>query len=299
MIATLACSEKDAADSGGNPSLDGGAGDGSVIQGCNDDPRTRPPNGVCLERVTGTVVDGDGNPVSGLSMSVCGPICWYGESDSTGAFDVAVNSHVIAEDYSTLPHGRPNRTSFYYQLPSSAEGSTAVGELRVLDLPATGPSLVVKSDKQGTPAQTATSGPATLNVPDGVSVKLDVEDVALGAEGKQFRALAIPAQHREHFAPGQSFSALYAFTPYETAFVEGTTTTAALVQLELDNEAGLPADSSVEFLALGSYLFPTWVPPARFQVVATGKVSADGAKLVMDAGEGISYLTWVGVRPAQ
>lgn len=278
----------------------GDAGVDGQLGGCNDDPSTRPPGGVCLEHVSGKVVDSTGSPVMGLIVSVCGPVCYYGESDATGGFDVAVQAHLIAKDYSTLPHGRPDRTSFYYQLPSNAKDSIDVGELRVLELPPTGPALVVKSDKQGAPAQTVTSGAVTLNVLDGTSVKLDVEDVALQAEGHMFRALTIPAEHRDHFAsPTLGLVSLYAFTPFEAAFVDAATSDSALVQLEIDNEAALPADSSVEFLGLGSYLFPTFVAPAQFAVVATGKVSSDGTKLVMDSGQGIRYLTWLGVRAAQ
>jgi hypothetical protein len=296
-------SEAADANGGGNGgsggSADAATGGTAGQGGCIDDPRFRPPGGVCLEHVSGTVVDGTGAPVPALSVSVCGAVCYYGESDATGAFDVEVRAHVIPKDYSTLPHGRPDRTSFYYQLPLDAQDSIAVGELRVLDLPPTGPSLVVKSDKLGAPAQTATSGAVTLHVLDGVSVKLDVEDIAVGADGKMFRALTIPEAQRDHFAPAAlGLVALYAFTPFEVAFVDATTSDSALVQLEIDNEAALPANSPVEFLGLGSYLFPAWVPPAEFQVVATGTVSADGQKLVMDTGQGIPYLTWLGVRPA-
>jgi hypothetical protein len=150
----------------------------------------------------------------------------------------------------------------------------------------------VKSDKAGAPAQNVTSGAVTLDVADGVSVKLDVEDVALKEEGKLFRALTIPAEHRDHFVPASvGLVALYAFTPFETSFVDATTSDPVLARVELDNEAALPAGSKVEFLGLGSYLFPTWVPPAEFQVVATGTVSTDGTKLQMDAGEGIRHLT--------
>jgi hypothetical protein len=304
VLCFFGCGNDDkASDANGGGGTAGAAadagGDAFGQGGCNDDPRFRPPGGVCLEHVSGTVVDGTGAPVPSLSVSVCGPVCYYGESDATGAFDVEVLAHVIPKDYSTLPHGRPNRTSFYYQLPLDAAGSIAVGELRILDLPPTGPSLIVKSDKQGAPLQTVTSGAITLTVPDGVSVKIDVEDIALGAEGKMFRALAIPADQRDHFAPpALGLVALYALTPFEVAFVDAATSDPALVQLEFDNEAALPADSKVEFLGLGSYLFPTWVPPAEFQVVATGTVSADGQKLVMGAGEGVPHLTWLGVRPA-
>jgi hypothetical protein len=249
--------------------------------------------------VSGTISDGDGAPVTDFNVSVCGPVCYASVTDTNGAFTVDVRAHIIPKDYSTLPHGRPTRTSFYYQLPAAAIGNIDVGALRVLDLPTTGPTLVVKTDDAGAPAQEVTSNAATLTVAAGVLVKLDVEDVALGAEGKLFRALTIPAEHREHFAPASlGFVELYAFTPFETSFVDETTSDPALAQIAFENTAALPAGQKLEFLALGSYLFPEWVPPAEFQVVATGTVSADGTKLEMDAGQGVRHLTWLGVRAA-
>jgi hypothetical protein len=128
-------------------------------------------------------------------------------------------------------------------------------------------------------------------------VKLDVEDVASDALGRQFRALSIPAAQRDAFAdPKLSVTALWALTPFEAAIVDEATLAPALARLTAENTLGLPADTPVEWLALGSYLFADWVKPARFEVVATGKVSSDGARVEMDAGQGVRYLTWLGVR---
>jgi hypothetical protein len=50
-------------------------------------------------------------------------------------------------------------------------------------------------------------------------------------------------------------------------------------------------------LALGSYLDVAWVRPATFEPVATARVSADGSRIELDAGQGIRRLTWIGLRP--
>lgn len=249
----------------------------------------------CIDSVSGRVVDASGAGVPSLSVSVCGGICYYGESDANGAFTVSVAARLDPAAYSTLPHGRPNRTSFYFALPSAASGSVPVGDLLVLDLPATGPALVVKSDKAGAPAQTVSSGGVTLEVPDGVSVKIDVEDIELGDVGKMFRALRIPDAHMAAFAdPALGLAALYQLTPFEAAMRDASNAPTE-VRLSFDN-VGLAAGTPVEILGLGSYLFPEWVPAGQFQVVATGAVSADGSRIEMDPGEGVGYLTWVGIR---
>ncbi len=175
--------------------------------------------------------------------------------------------------------------------------SVEVGDLPLLDLPPSGPSLVVWHEKQGAPAQTVTSGELTLEIGAGTQVKLDVEDVALGDEGKQFRALGIPAAKRPAFAgEALGLGALWALTPFEAAVIDEQSGSPALARISADNTLGLPADTAVEWLALGSYLFADWVKPAAFEVVASGKVSTDGTRIEMDAGQGVRYLTWLGVR---
>ncbi len=290
-------SNPDSSTGGAGGSAGGGTGGSAGAGSCNDDPRFRPPGGVCVEQVSGSVVDGAGAPVADIQVGVCGSICFYGNTDATGAFVVDVFSHIIPGDYAALAHGRPSLTNFYRQVPAGAQGSFAIGSLLVLDLPASGPSLVVKTDKQGAPAQTVTSNAVTLDVAAGVSVKLDVEDVALGDLGKMFRALSIPAEHRSSFVDDSlNVVALYNFMPFEASFVEEGTSVSATAQLSIDNEAGLPASALVEFLALGTYLYSDWVKPGAFEVVATGSVSSDGTKIDMDPGQGIEHLTWIGVR---
>ncbi len=229
--------------------------------------------------------------------SVCGPVCFYGETDDTGAFTVTVNTRVQPPLYSVLVHGRPSRTSYYVRLPADAEGDVTVGDVLLLELPPTGPELIVKSDKLGAPAQTLESDGTSLDVAEGVAVKLDVEDIVLQDEGKQFRALRVPPEHHSAFV-SQSLGVemLFAFTPFEAAFVDDAGAPAR-ARLTFSNPVW-PAGTAVEFLALGSYLFADWVEPATFEVVATGTVTvtADGNRVEMDPGEGIEYLTWLGVR---
>ena len=281
-----------AACGGGSP-----AGPSSTGDPCGDDGGTVAPGASCVTSVRGTVVDAEHTPLGALAVSVCGNVCWYGESDATGAFAVQVGARIVPDQFSTLVHGRPTRTTFYWQLPSTATGKVDVGQLLALDLPADGAPLVVKTDKQGAPAQTVTHGDVTLDVPAGVSVKLDVEDVALGTQGKLFRALAVPAELRDRFAdPSLGLVSLHALTPFEAALVKGTGGDSTTARLSITNVAGLSAGTAVEFLALGSYLFPEWVKPAAFEPVSTGTVSNDGSTVDMDPGQGVSHLTWVGVR---
>lgn len=271
-----------------------GAGAGSGGAGCTGQAG---PGAVCVGTVTGRAVDASGKGLAQLSTSVCGSVCFFGESDQTGAFTVVVGEPIVASEFSVLPHGRPGHTSFYFPLPQSPGPALEVGELTLLELPPSGPELVVWSDKQGSPAQSVTSGGLTLEISAGTQVKLDVEDVALGGLGKQFRVTPIPASHRERFAPSAlGLLELWSLAPFEAAIVQAAGGGSALARITADNQLGLAPGTEVEWLAHGSYLFTDWVAPAAFGVVATGKVSADGLRIEMNAGEGTRFLTWIGVR---
>jgi hypothetical protein len=83
--------------------------------------------------------------------------------------------------------------------------------------------------------------------------------------------------------------------PFEAQFLDarGDSVGARIV---FDNDAELPSGTSVELLALGSYLHPEGVTPAAFEPVATGVVSTDGARIEMADGEHVDLLTWIGIR---
>ena len=137
----------------------------------------------------------------------------------------------------------------------------------------------------------------TLDVPAGVEVWLDYDELAAGAPGKQFRALSVPKSQWSHFVdPALGLAALYAFGPFEAGFFDVQTKKPALARMSFANSAGLPASTPVEFLVAGSFLYPDWVPTAKFTPVATGAVSADGTSIELDPGAGFRYLTWVGIR---
>jgi hypothetical protein len=287
-----------ASGSGGGGGSGGGTGGGDSGTECPL-PAQLGAGEVCLEAVEGRVTDSAGNPVPDTLTTVCGSRqCNPGVTGTDGRFRVEVGFALALRDYSTLPHGRPNRTNFYFQLPLDATGPVIeVGDLPMLDLPATGPLLVVKTDNAGAPAQSVTSGDVTLEVADGVRVLLDVEDVVEGENGKLFRALEVPQERRDTFIdPALGAFALYAFTPFEAGFDVEATGVSATARLSFANRTGLAAGSAVEVLALGTYQYLDWVKPAAFEPVATASVTADGARIELDPGEGLRYLTWVALR---
>lgn len=259
---------------------------------CSDDAGS----GVCVAHVTGTLTDASGSIVKNAPVSVCGNVCYFGQTDSSGHFDVALHAHITLADYFLLIHARPLHACFYYPLSGTEKnGVLDLGTRVVLTLPANGPAL--KPRGSGAPAQSVTSGDVTLNVPAGVDVAPDPEDLALGATGLEFRTLTVPSAERSKFVDASVGAlALYAIGPFETGFYKQGTTQPASVSLSFKNTTGLAAGTPVELLGMGSYVFQSNIKPGAFGVVATGAVSADGQSVTLNAGQGPSYLTWFALR---
>jgi hypothetical protein len=278
----------------------GGQGSDATTSGdaCPPGSGDPSPDAICVRSVTGRFLDEAGDPVEeGLLVTACGQAqCDPGNTDANGRFDIPVNIHLVPEEYSVLAHGRPDFGAFYFQLPPESGPDVDMGDLRRLAMPSSGPSIVV--DRMGSPAQSLTSGEVTLLIPDGTFVRVDVESATFGDAGKQFRALRVPdALLDEMIDPDLHAFALYGFEPFEAQFEVPVEKTLLDVRLSFENTSGLAAGARVELLALGSYVHPDWVKPAVFEPVATGSVTEDGARIELDPGEGVTYLTWVALRP--
>lgn len=250
----------------------------------------------CIERVEGRLVEATGSPLSGLLVTVCGPVCFSPEADQLtdddGRFAVLVGSRLRAERYALSVHGRPLHASA--TLPLQGAGAVRwMGDVPVLALPEGGPALAVRGE--GAPAQQLASGGATLEIEEGVEVRLDVDDVALGELGKRFRAASVPPAWHAVFAPGLGpLLGLYALAPYDVSFrrVETGAAAGARVSLRVDTPAVV---GDIEWLAQGSLMHPEWVAPGTWGKVAQGTVTPDGLA-VLDEGSTLPHLTWLAVR---
>src|SRR5690606_29753308 len=189
---------------------------------------------ICLEEVTGSVVDENGRPIPDLAVTVCGPVCHRGVTDQAGVVAVRIEGFVIASEYSVQAHGTPTKSTFYHPIPADTEdGNYVAGVLRVLDLVEEGPLLVTKLELDGNeaPAQVVTSGPMTLSIPAGTVVRVSVADSLSGDEGRRFRAREVEPEWWDEYAPGLEISRLFALGPFEAEFqVEG-----ASVSLSIEN----------------------------------------------------------------
>ncbi len=271
---------------------DGGSNDASIpadlastdLYGCQDPLNERPDGGACLTSVSGHVVSEADKPLNSTLISVCGDICFYGRTVSDGTFVALIKDHVVLDHYAIEVHGRPDRASWYQPLPQLTSDTLAISVPLVSPLlPATGPAIALDDS-----AQTIVSGDATLILAANTQVQLDVEDVELMPLGSQLRVLTVsPALLAKlpFVDAAHPPDALFAFAPFEVVFSQKA-------QVTFANTASLPALAAVDIFSMRGYVAN--LPPAGVNDrVAGAHVSADGTKIVMDAGEGVTTLTWL------
>ncbi|MCA9640376.1 MAG: hypothetical protein H6718_14150 [Polyangiaceae bacterium] len=274
----------------------GGQG-GCVLTG--DEPQAAR----CVASVRGTVIDEAGGLMAHQQVSFCGPACFYGETDDRGAFLIDVSVPLVVADYSATAHVRPAGASFYYTVKAVDESASSLmldaGTLRTFKFAGEMPDLVVKNDLMGAtpPAQRVSAQGVELTVEAGVQVEIEIDEVASGSDGRKFYVKPFDAAQIAELAPSEGLFALYAIGPFEARFSEpGPPKVSREARLSFPNSAGLAAGSAVEVLALGSYLFPDWVYPGTFAVVAEASVTTDGQRIELPVGTGLPYLTWFGLR---
>jgi len=242
------------------------------------------PGSVCPLDLTGSFSTESGQAASSLAdrvVSVCAGLCFFGGSNASGAFSVHVDAHIVLADYAFEVHGRPDAATYYTPLPSGSSPSLAyAAPLPLPLLPASGPAIPEDSG-----AHTVTAGDVTLVLAAGTKVQFSVEDFGV-AHGHELRvrgfALPTTLPFIDAAAPP---AALYALAPFEAAFSQK-------VSLTIANTAALPAGAAVQVKVMRGLVNDA--PPAgRFTAAALAHVSADGATISTDSGEGILELTWI------
>jgi hypothetical protein len=311
----LACSSS----SGGNtqPTTDSGKdtkvsdGTGDVVDDtppvvpCSEAVEDRPAGSVCVRRVKGSVVDDTGKALADLVISVCGSICFYGKTGADGTFDTEVGHYINVDKFAALVHGRPDHGSLYVVLskPDAGDVVTLADKLVVPALPATAglPALATADGKPT--AATLTSGGITFTFPAGLNIDRDIEDISLdstGDKGKAFRVAKGDVTNPPPFGKGQNLAGLWVLSPFDAKFNDGKAPAVAMkvgVSVANPDKTKLTAGMLVEFVVMGDELVGTPFTGGILQHGAYGKVSGDASKIDTDAGDGISYMTWLGVRP--
>jgi hypothetical protein len=301
IFSVAACSSEPAASNGvkdtGTVVTDGGTDSGGEDDGPAKEPCSEPgpPGSQCVKTITGKVVDESGAPLGEKLVSVCGQVCFFGQTTADGSFVTKVNQNIKIANFAAAVHGRPDHASLYEKIPVSTSETIALPKTLVLPkLNATGmkiPITVSGAKRVVTSAVNITDGDITLGFAADTEVDLDIEDIALVAEGKpgdHLRVVKVPEANYPSFVSGANVKLLYAASPFDLKFLNKK------VSLTINATGGLAEGSVVEIISLGNEFLVEPFSAGKLEVVATGKVT--GGKIVTDAGEGLKTLTWFGVR---
>lgn len=273
-------------DTGATPVGQGGAA--GAPQRCEDDQAA---GASCVLSVRGSVRDEAGSPFSARGVSFCGAsLCFNGDVQPDGSYAIPVLRHVDVTAYALLFHGAPGYESVTRPLSGApVDGMLSLSPLLALARPGGGPLFPDVTSAEVTLEQ----GDVTVTLPAGTEARLDPAELA---ESVHFSAHSIPLERLpELCGPVDGALAVYALAPFEAALVD-VNGKPVRVGVSFKNRAGLAPGQKVQLLAQGSYVFPQWLTPARFEQVATATVSADGARVVVPVGEGPAYLTWLALR---
>jgi hypothetical protein len=180
--------------------------------------------------------------------------------------------------------GRPDH-AVDYRRQSAGESSVISVDLRVPALP---PSTV-PLPADGAPGTSITVGDVTLQVPAGNTFTLDIADYTLGAPGRLLRVAPVPLTDAPAYAVTNHVDAIYALAP------SGAKPSTKL-GVSVRNTAGIPASAAVDIFVLSDDYFSTPPTVGTLVLAAAAHVSADGANIQTDPGEGISEITWLAVR---
>ncbi len=254
---------------------------------CFEPEEGKPEGTQCVLSVKGTVVDTSGKPLAGLPISVCGRICFYSTTGEDGVFVAGVGEYVDWTIFAANVHGRPSYAGLYEVLPAPVDQAITLGAPLVLPaLPEAGSPIPLVDGRNVESAVDVTSGDVTLKFAAGTEVELDPEDF-IDEKGNLLKVAKVDPAYYPTFAKDAGLAVLYAAAPYDSSYTKK-------VGLEIAAPEGLADGDAVEIVAVGKEFVKSPFTAGKLEVVATGKVA--GGKVVTDEGEGLSYLTWIGVR---
>lgn len=237
---------------------------------------------VCVQNVRGQVQDEEGKPLKQQVVSVCGAGCYVGKTSEDGLFSVRIEAPLRVDAYALLVHGGVDYSSIYLRLPSLDTNVFFSSAIRLPRLPVEGPILPADGGAQ----EKITSGRLSLELAQGTSFELDVDDIVRGEEGRRWRVTEV--------------------NPSQAAFVEGARLVFAMApfgaklskpaRISVSSDAGLPEGQVVSFVMMDDDLLAEVGNLAGLpKVVAQGQVQ-DGV-IVSDVGQGLDKITWLAVVP--
>lgn len=249
----------------------------SCDAGC---PATTLADATCVETVQAALVDGNGAPVAGQPLLVCGDnLCSLpGPTNSQGAAQFQVCEQMVLPALKFI--GGPAYASFAAAI---TQENTTFAPITLVPLPSTGAAFP-------TSGGTVTSGPVTLQLAAG-AVKFDPSQ-ADDPNTQAFRAAQVDVAKVPTPLPASlGISVVWGLAPVNATLTPPAT-------LTVPNSENWAAGSKVDFYMNGvEPAAGVPVPYGTWGSVGTGTVSPDGTTIATDtgSGNGIPVLSMVGV----
>jgi hypothetical protein len=278
LLLSFACASEPTGEdnAGGSAGSSGTAGTGgSEPKSCPVGPgRETATESIYVGRVSGNIVDEQGEPTSSGLVQVCGKDqCLNADVPETGELYKPVNASMNA------PACKFGNGKAWGKLAIPlATGDSELGTLTTVTLPPFSSGVVLEAGKS------ASSGGVTLTLSDDAHVEIDTLTYEDESEFG-FRAARLPEATLEQL--GQDFVLGFALSPVETHICPSPA-------LSIENSANLPAGAELELFIHGLDVLEAWAPYAGWQQVGEGRVSDDGQTL--EFPEGVPLLTAIGIR---
>jgi hypothetical protein len=248
--------------------------------------------------VKAKIVDETGAPVAGTPIYICGTdIC--SKPGTTGTDGSASISTPLTEKKPAFKFGdQINYPELGISLTMPMTDFTEGGTMVL----GTG-KLAGKPGAALTPGADATSGDVTISVPAGASVVIN-QLVYGTADQQKLRTVNIPIANAGPLVAsamlgdaGAGFSLLYGLAPQQTTVCPAATVTVALPhKTTMPNDLGWAPGAAVEFWITTIDAGSTYAPYAGWAKMSDGTVSADGASVSTDSGQGFISLETFAIR---
>jgi hypothetical protein len=273
----------------GTPATDSGttppSSEASVTPVCQGPGYAGSPSQQSFSRLSATVVDDQGKPVSKVIAQACGTnICLNGTTGTDGSVTISGPANM------TKPAFKYGGGQRYARFALPLSGASLNGNL--------GKEVTFLFDP---PEMGVALGPGKPAVSNGVTVTLSSKTTSVEPDPfdfdtpdlKKFRAIEVPiAKAPAAVDPSLGFEMVFALTPSGAVLCPAAS-------LTVPNTEKWAAGTRVEVFLHGIDVAEEWAPYGGWAKVSGGAVSDDGQSIATDADGGIPALSVIGIRRAK
>lgn len=240
--------------------------------------------GTWVGHVSGQVLDIHGAPPTLPAVyTICGNACLFRELSEDGSFDDDINFCYRSGEPLPRPvfiyHGLGRYSDLYYDF--IPPGTTRIDEFHF-------DGLYVAPVAEMSTLTVDLEADQLLSDGEGFELSYEAGAIEPAALREEIGVLEMPADRYPPHDGAASLIALYAIFPDDSLFHTPAT-------VRFPNHDGLAPGTAVEIMGLGNV--ESGEPYAgTFGRVAVGRVDPEGTAIVLDEGEGLSTLTWLGYR---